>query len=185
MKNIKKLTDNKLLNLYEICDPENHVQGYQFAERRGVDSIAFICYDPRKEKFLLNREFKPPISSFILGAFGGSIDKDKKPEEIVLDEVREEAGFVVSPEDIKLVGRVFVSTQMNQWCSLYIVFVDRDKQTNREPENAVEAMAQTHWVAWSEFALSKLRDWKPITIISLAHWKNIISIFVGVSRLTI
>ena len=174
MKTIKKLTDYKFLNLYEICDPEYHVNGFQFAERRGVDSIAFICFDPRKEQFLLNREWKPPISFFVLGAFGGSIDKDKKPEEIVLDEAREEAGFLVSSDAVKLVGKVLVSTQMNQWCYLYIVFVDKDKQKNREPENDVEAMATTHWMAQSKFAFSKVKDWKPITIISLAKWKNII-----------
>jgi len=172
MRTIKQTTSNKFLNIKEVVDPEYHINGFQFAERRGVDSIAFICFDKNKEQFLFNKEYKPPLNIFVLGAFGGSIDKDKKPEEIVLDEVREEAGFVVSPDDVKLVGKVLVSSQMNQFCYLYIVFVDKEKQQQRHPENACEAMATTHWVLWEEEALSKLEDWKPVAIISMAHWQS-------------
>lgn len=174
MRTIKNLTDNKYLNLKEIVDTEHHVNGFQFAERKGIDSIAFICFDRDREQFLLNKEYKPPIDAFILGAFGGSMDKNKRPEEIVLDEVREEAGFIVKPDDVKLVGKVLVSTQMNQFCYLYVVFVDKDNQQEKHPENAVEALATTHWILWGAKELDELQDWKPITIITLAHDKDII-----------
>ena len=173
MRTVKQLTNNKFLNLKEVYDPENHCKGYQFAERRGVDSVAFICYDSFVEEFLLNQEFKPPINQMILGSFGGSFDKNKEPVDIVIDEVKEEAGFVVTKNDVKFVGKVLVSTQMNQYCYLYIVMVDKDKQVEREPENKIEAMAKISWHPWDD-NIYQLEDWKPITIISMAHHKEII-----------
>ena len=56
MRIIKNLTDNKFLNLKEVVDPDNNVKGYQFAERLGTDSVAFICWDiDGSEQFLLNK----------------------------------------------------------------------------------------------------------------------------------
>jgi len=174
MRTVKQITDNKYLNLKEVKDPSNHVRQYQFAERAGKDSVAFICWDINYGDFLLNKEFKPPINSFLLGAFGGSLDKDKTHSEIVIDEVKEEAGFTVIKKDVHCVGKVMVSTQMNQFCYLFLVEVDKTKQEDREPENAIEAMAKTEWVTWDSDKIPILNDWKPITIIAMAQAKKII-----------
>ena len=172
MRTVKQLTNNKYLNIKEVVDKENHVTGFQFAERRGVDSVAFICLDVNNEQFLLNKELKPPINERLLGAFGGSFDKDKLPVEIVIDEVKEEAGFSVDKEQVKFVGRVLVSTQMNQYCYLYLVFVNKEDQGERKPENLIEASAETFWCKWDD--IYKLEDWKPITILAMAQAKAII-----------
>jgi len=174
MRIVRQLTDNKFINLKEVQDPEKHIKGYQFAERLGKDSISFICWDNDSEQFLFNNEFKPPIDKTILGAFGGSMDKNKSPEQIVIDEVREEAGFEVDESAVHYVGKVMVSTQMNQFCHLYLVEVDRNDQKERQPENEVEAMAKTEWVEWSSKKLGELNDWKPLTIIFMAQAKNVL-----------
>ena len=173
MRTIKKLTDNKFLNIMEVQDPEHHVKGFQYAERRGVDSVAFICYDRMEERFLLNREYKVPVNQMVLGAFGGSFDKDKEPIDIVVDETKEEAGFVVTRDDVKQVGKVLVSTQMNQYCYLFIVFIDKEDQAEREPENEIEKMAEMVWCYWDN-EIYQLEDWKPITIISMASAQSLI-----------
>ena len=170
----EKLTNNKFLNIKEIQDPDNNVKGYQFAERLGKDSVAYICWDNNSEQFLLNNEYKPPINEFILGAFGGSMDKDKSPEQIVIDEVREEAGFEVDEKDVHYLGKVMVSTQMNQFCHLFLVNVDKNKQKERQPENAVEAMAKTKWIQWGDDELDKLEHWKPLAIVFKAQAQNIL-----------
>lgn len=172
MRIVKSLTNNKFLNIKEVVDRSNGISGFQFAERRGIDSVAFICYDIDAEQVLLNSEQKPPIDKFVLGAFGGSMDKDKEPIDIVIGEVKEEAGFVVTKDDIRFVGKVLVSTQMNQYCYLYLVFVNKDKQGEREPENLIEASATISWHNIKE--VYKLEDWKPITIISLAQAQHIV-----------
>lgn len=171
MREVTKLTDNKFLNLYSVKDPQNHVNGYQYAERLGINSIAFICYDRKTKMFLLNNEYKPPVNAKLLGAFGGSIDKDKTHQQIVVDEVKEEAGFEVSHADIVFMGGYFVSTQMNQFCNLYLVYVDRAKQGERQPENKIEAMAIPTWMTEDE--IMRAMDWKAITIISRAKWMKL------------
>lgn len=173
MRTVKQLTNYKYLNIKEVNDLSKHVKGFQFAERRGVDSVAFICYDRGSRKFLLNKEEKPPVNRMILGAFGGSFDKNKKPIDIVIDEVKEEAGFNVDKEDVVFVGKVLVSTQMNQYCHLYLVFVDSIDQEEREPENLLERAAETSWHNWDE-KIYQLEDWKPITIIAIAQKQNLI-----------
>lgn len=172
MRIVNKLTNNRFLNIKEVIDPENNVNKYQFAERLGVDSVAFIGFDLDTNKYLVNNEYKPPVNKFITGAFGGSIDKDKSLKEIVIDEVREEAGFEVDKKNVIEVGKAFVSTQMNQFCYLFLVFLDKKMQKERRPENAIEAMATTTWL--SEEDICQMNDWKAITIISMAKSKNII-----------
>jgi len=163
---VTKLTDNRFLNIKQVVDPSKGVRGYQFAERAGTDSVAFICYDKESREILLNKELKPPVDEFILGAFRGSIDKDKSFEQIVIGEVREEAGFIVGEEDVKFLGKVMVSTQMNQFCHLYVVTIDKKTQREREPENAVEALATTEWVNYLEVGkIARLEDWKPLAIL--------------------
>lgn len=173
-KVIKQLTSNKFLNIKEIRDPDNNVNGYQFAERLGVNSVAFIGYSPSDNEFLVNKEYKPPISNFITGAFGGSMDKDKSPTDIVIGEVREEAGFEVEKNDVKYLGRVMVSTQMNQFCFLFLVILDKKNQKEKQPENAIEAMAKTKWV--KEEDIYRMEEWKPITIVALAKENGIIGV---------
>jgi len=166
MRHVETLTDNKFLNIKRVKYPEVDVGGYEFAERLGRNSIAFICYDRNTKEFLVNNEYKPPIDEFIQGAFGGSLDRAAGMHQVVIDEVKEEAGFTVDWNDIECVGNSFVSTQMNQFCYLYLVYVDKNKQGEREPENAVEERAETKWVGIDEINSSD--DWKAIVIVAKA-----------------
>lgn len=168
MRIIKQLTSNKYLNIKEVFDPEKNCRGYQFAERRGVDSIAFICQDNNTGKFLLNKEYTPPTDEFLVRAFGGSLDKEKDLFEIVIDEVKEEAGYDVSKKEVECVGKVFVSTQMNQYCHLFIVNVTGLTPTGRKPENKMEAMADTVWMTDEEIVACP--DWKAISILMKSGW---------------
>jgi len=170
MRIVEQLTNTKYLNLKKIVDQENGVNGYYFAERLGINSVAFVCRDIKTGQILLNNEFKPPIGKYVLGSFGGSIDKDKSLVQIVKDEVSEEAGFEVEIENIKYLGMVFVSTQMNQFCNLFMVLVNKNKQKDRKPQTKIEAMAEIKWVDEKDyFNFTDLLDWKVITI--MAKWK--------------
>lgn len=178
---VNKITDNKFVNLYEVIDPDNHCRGYQFAERRGVDSVAFICYDKKTKMFLINYEFTPPTGFFMERAFGGSLDKvGKDPTDIVIEEVEEEAGYKVSKEDIKYVGKCFVSTQMNQTCFLFLVFISDEQKTERKPENGMEKMAETKFTTERHIIFGD--DWKAITIIMKAINQGLLKVVVdGIS----
>jgi hypothetical protein len=173
MRTIRQITNNNFINLKEVNDPQMGCKGYQFAERKGVDSVAFICYDKSKEKFLLNEEATPPLGVFLIRAFGGSLDKNITKEEIVQAEVLEEAGYEVDLSDIKSLGKAFVSTQMNQYCYLYLVFISDKNKKERKPENATEALSKLKWL--SEDSIINNDDWKAITILQKSKIQNIIS----------
>lgn len=162
----EKLTNLKFVNIFKTSIPSKGCAAYLYAERLGVNSVAFICFDPKHpdvDKYLLNSEFTPPLDCFHVRAFGGSLDKDKTPRQIVVDEVNEEVGFTVTENDVYPLGKVFVSTQMNQYCYLFAVQVDFTKQRERHPENKIEELAQP--VRMSEESIFNGDDWKSITIL--------------------
>jgi len=121
--------------------------GYEYAERKGKDSVAFILVDQYTHAFGLRLEYKPPVNQHILGAFGGSMEPNKSPLDIVKQEVLEEAGFKVRDSQIRFVGKFFVSTQMNQYCYLYVVAVDSNTP-HCIPENPDkwEGLSDLVWV---------------------------------------
>jgi len=146
----------------------NH--NYVYAERKGVDSVAFVLFDKNQnntKRFGVVRELKPSIDKMMPTAFGGSIDKEYYKQDLrvlVKEEVMEESGFDVELQDIKFYDRILVSTQMNQFCYLFAVSVDRNKQQDKTTTNPAELLAEVIWLDLGEVAA--LQDWKAITIIA-------------------
>jgi hypothetical protein len=157
---------------------------YFYAERKGVDSVAFILLDEnRSDKYGVVNERKPPMDerfgelAFIETAFGGSndiIDDEKYFEmtdeevidhlkQIVKMEAREEGGYDVDMSKIKFISKELVSTQMNQWAFLFVVNVTGVKQGKTDPQNAEEAMATIRWKNFKQ--VQRMNDWKTKTII--------------------
>jgi len=152
--------------------------GYYFGRRGGTDSVAFILFDREHQAAAVINERKPPLDgrfgedAFLQTAFGGSIDKSHSIEQIVIEEVKEEAGFTVTSKDVHHLGRVLVSTQMDQFCELFIVFVDIGNDGDKEPQNEMEAMATVDWMDYGE--IFDLEDWKATTILTKASRKGLI-----------
>jgi hypothetical protein len=146
--------------------------GFTYGERKGIDSVAFILAskepnDP--QPYGVVKEWKDPIEQFVTTAFGGSIDKPEYKEDLELlvqAEVIEESGFTVSKDDIWYVGKIFVSTQMSQFCHLFIVFIDKITQKEKTTTNATELKAEVTWVTAKQLFL--LEDWKAPLIYSRA-----------------
>jgi 8-oxo-dGTP pyrophosphatase MutT (NUDIX family) len=134
------------------------VGGYTYSERLGVDSVAFILFNKTIGKYGLIKEYKPPLNRFLVTAFGGSLDKDIAIKQIVQEEVLEESGFAIDIANIDFVDKVFVSTQSNQFCYLFIVYVEEGDYKGTQPQNSIEAMASVQWV--SKFDLMKTECWK-------------------------
>lgn len=133
---------------------------YVYTERVGVDSVAFILIDKNKTRSVgLINEPKPPLGddAFLTTAFGGSLDKDVPMNQIVQEEVKEESGFSVTLERISSLGRVMVSTQMNQFCYLFVVDVT-DLEQGRRHLDETEFGSTVTWV--KPKALLNLQDWK-------------------------
>ena len=136
--------------------------GYTYAERLGKDSIAFILVDRNSNKYGLVNEYKPPIQRYEVTAFGGSLDKDISMERLVMEEVAEEAGFHVGKDAITFVMKTLVSTQMNQYCYLYLVDITGIPRTMHNPETYMEAMSSVVWRTYEQ--IQQGNDWKALCL---------------------
>ena len=161
---------------------------YSYAERGGINSIAFILFDNKSKRFCLISESKPSLDE--LGtlamkttAFGGSIDSNCSPKEICQIEVQEESGFEVTLDRIHYTGETLVSTQMSQMCFLYLVDVTGLKKTHKaEYEQSTPEQDEkdpnefsnnsVFWFTYSE--LMDNQDWKSIFISTQAIYQEII-----------
>lgn len=159
----KTIFDNVWLKVKQIGS-------FIYAERKGIDSVAFVLLDKDTSdarRIGLTHEFKDPIGCLLTTAFGGSIDDEKYHADLrvlVKDEVIEEAGFDVALEDINYHGKVFTSTQMNQYTHLFSVNVNKSLQGQRTTTNVTELMATIKWL--TVYEIKDLQDWKAITIIT-------------------
>ena len=160
---------------------------YEYSERPGYDSIAFILYDNAIKKFALINESKPPMderfndSVKMTTAFGGSIDMEKSYKEICKTEVLEESGYDVSLDRIHSIGQTLVSTQMSQLCEGFLVDVTSIKKTHQaeyemnenEDKNDEFIGNSVRWFNADE--LMNNNDWKSIWIFTKSVYTDIIT----------
>lgn len=161
---------------------------YEYAERGGIDSIAFILFDRQKDRFALIYESKPPRDEIeghevkMTTAFGGSIDSTHTYQQICQIEVLEEAGYQVPLERIHSVGKTLVSSQMSQMCEGFFVDVTNIEKTHKaEYESVPEGTSEKEtefvgnnikWLSANELMINN--DWKSIWIFAQAVHKNIL-----------
>jgi len=143
---------------------------YFYAERKGVDSIAFVLFDINLndlKRIGVIKQYIPPFGKFMTTAFTGSIDKDYYKDDLrvlVQEEVLEESGFNVELQDIKFYGKFLVSTQINQFCYLFGVTVNKNLQGERTTTNPTELQAELVWLELPE--VIQLEDWKTILVVT-------------------
>ena len=156
---------------------------YLYAQRVGVDSIAFILYDGDTQKYALIHESKPPLDtthyrSSLITAFGGSIDMGKETsyQEICQIEVVEESGYIVPFSNIHSIGKTLVSTQMSQLCEGFIVDVTNlKKEQQAEWELYESSSIEGERVIWmSADEVMENGDWKSVYIMTQARYREII-----------
>jgi len=166
-----------------------HKGNYFYAERKGIDSVAFIYLDRKNKTIGLVNERKPPLDDrfnktiFLTTAFGGSIDTFAEeyerinideniifPEQIeickkiVQQESLEEAGYNISLDKIYFVSRDLVSTQMNQFCYLFFIDVTDIEKGEPQPENEMEKLAELIWIPFNNIKLTNCMKAKSIFI---------------------
>lgn len=137
---------------------------YIYGERAGIDSVAFILANRNTGKIGLINEPKPPLGDdvFLTTAFGGSLDKNLPLVDIVIEEVKEEAGYTVSSDNITDLGHVLVSTQMNQQCHLFMVDItDVPLGARNTDEN--ESGSTVVWI--DQEKVTVIEDWKASVIL--------------------
>jgi hypothetical protein len=156
---------------------------YEYSERGGVDSVAFILYDSDTTKFALIYESKPPRDEIeqmevnMTTAFGGSIDmaENMSYKEICQIEIREESGYIIPLTKIHSVGKTMVSTQMSQMVEGFLVDVTGIQKTEKTEDEHETSEFKTNKVLWLDADdLMDNNDWKSIWIFTQAVYKKIV-----------
>ncbi|MEE3928310.1 NUDIX domain-containing protein [Mycoplasmopsis ciconiae] len=126
MKPDKLLFQTKWLSLYETN------KGFIYAERKGVDSIAFLAFKKENGEYLfhlryqlypnlkhLNNEYK-----FYPSCITGTIEANETPIQTVIKEAFEEGGFKISQQNIISYTPYLATTQSNEIVHVYLGLID-------------------------------------------------------------
>lgn len=154
-------------NYLQLKQADNGGKPYHYAERKGKDSVAFILKHANGMYGLI-QEFKPPLQEWLITAYGGSIDSHKSLTDIVLQEVQEEAGYLPYVKQIQFLGKHFVSTQMNQFCYLFLVPVESIQEMARTTTDSGEMKSQPVWL--DKHQVLTTQCWKAKTILLMSEY---------------
>lgn len=109
---IRKLTDNRFLNLYEMDALDNRGEPfhYYFASRNreeelplktgeirrnGIVIYALLKEDP--SKIVMIRQYRYPLDAWLYELPAGLIDGEESPQEAAAREMKEETGLIFEP----------------------------------------------------------------------------------------
>lgn len=110
-KNIKKLTDNKFLNLFQIdaVDRNGKNFNYYFASRGDGDTMKYVTKENHPEgimiyavlkddpsKIVLVKQYRYPINDFIYEMPAGLVDAGETGDVCAVREFKEETGMTLS-----------------------------------------------------------------------------------------
>jgi UDP-sugar diphosphatase len=78
------------------------------------DSVAILIFNPKKEKFIFVRQFRPALfkkdnSGITLELCAGIVDKDLSLAEIASEEILEECGYKVEPENLEKITSFYTA----------------------------------------------------------------------------
>jgi len=123
---VKKLTDNRFLNLYELeaTFRDGHSAPYYVASRRrDVDSIKAVTHDnhpdgvilygvygEKKDRVVLIRQFRFPVNDFVYEFPAGLVDPGESLLTAGIREMKEETGLDFRPVDTPDWSRPYFTT---------------------------------------------------------------------------
>ena len=126
IRGIKKLTDNRFLNLYEedaVFRDGTHAPYYVASRRKSVDALKAVTHDnhpdgvilygvhgEKKDKVVLIRQFRYPVNGYVYEFPAGLVEPGEDMLEAGIREMHEETGLSFTPIDGGSYGRPFFTT---------------------------------------------------------------------------
>ena len=104
---------------------------------KSSDSVAILIYNESNNSFVCVRQFRPPVflnnktNGVTLELCAGILDKELSLEEIASEEILEETGFKVSPNELTKITSFYTSVgSSGAKQHLYYCKVDNSKRVN-------------------------------------------------------
>lgn len=141
-------------------------------DNTGKDSVAFILYDKNKyPAFGLVKQHKALVDETLVTAFEVMLTNELEIPQIVHQEVFKTSGYNVQLHQIKFLGERFVSSQVNEFCYLYVVDVT---DLTHGPTNTLDLFGKSQEVVWvDKYDIQIGIDWRSQVIIERleTYWK--------------
>ena len=114
VKEIKKQTDNKFLNLYDytVVDKNGNEHPYYVASRHSEEELVakvgepkadavlmYAYYGEKRDKLVLIKQFRYPVNDYIYELPAGLVDEGETVVEAATREMKEETGLDFKPCD--------------------------------------------------------------------------------------
>ncbi len=149
IKNAKKLTDLKWLNLFDVRyqDKHGHKKSWQVATRDRQpkcisgryavpDAVVIAAFHPLENKIVVTREYRVPLADYEYGFPAGLIDKGETVEQAVRRELREETGLNLT-RILRISPPLFSSAGMTDE-SVSMVYIECDGRPSTQANTASE-----------------------------------------------
>ena len=167
IKNVKKLTDEKWLNLFDVryVTRGGDEKSWKMATRKKEpkcakgsyeqpDAVVIVPFHKKRGKMVITREYRVPLNDFEYGFPAGLIDEGESVEQATRRELREETGLTVR-RIIKSSPAIYSSAGMTDE-SVAMVYVECEGQPSTSA-NTESELIETLFVSPDE-ALDLLSD---------------------------
>ena len=135
---------------------------FYFAQRKGINSTAALCYRKSKHGFEFLMRYQPlpvlELKNYKLNKalypcpITGSLEPKETPEQNAIKEVFEESGYKISKKNIVDCVLATASTQMNEVVFHFLVDLTGIKQTKKDLGDGsyFEGISENKWVSQKE-----------------------------------
>ena len=153
IKGIKKLTDNRFLNLYELdafFRDGSSASYYVASRRKNADQLKAVTHDSRpdgvilygvhgqkRDKLVLVRQFRYPVNGYVYEFPAGLVEPGEDMLDAGIREMYEETGLQFTPVDAGSYSRPFFTTvgMTDESCGTIFGYCS-DKPTNIHQEGS-------------------------------------------------
>jgi len=149
---INILKTNKWIELRELVDEKKGINGYVYSHEKSCDGkkIVILPYRNQKGKFeiLLRDELTPcwDLNKKIISSLTGSVEKNNSPLETAIIELKEEAGYSITKEDIVELGEMFGIKSSDTVYYLFTVdLTNKEKGKATTDGSKLEKEAKCFW----------------------------------------
>lgn len=169
MKKIITLHQNKWVSLLKMVCPEKNVNGYVYTHETRCDGhivsvlpFRFITvglssridgkydqYEREELELLLRHEITPcwDVDRQIVSSITGGVGKELTPDETAVEEIEQEAGYVIETDDLIDLGTCFGVKSSDTIYHLFAVnLTDREKEMDALGDGSeLERLAECRW----------------------------------------
>ncbi|MFQ3573154.1 MAG: NUDIX hydrolase [Thermodesulfovibrionales bacterium] len=120
-------------SLITYRDPAGHIRDWECVERQGSDGVVVIIPITPEKEFILVRQFRPVVNSFVIEFPAGLISPNEPPSDTAKRELIEETGYYSTNLEFLVEGPIS-SGMSNEIIKIYIAkdIKKADEQTLKQ-----------------------------------------------------